>query len=155
MHRVRALPRPRNRLLRGLVALTSTAALTAGVLVVASPTEALAATVQAHPASSAALHSQFSGTVGAAAAAPTPDGKGFWTVTSSGQVSVEGDATFYGDASTLNLNGSIVSIAPTFDGRGYWLLGSDGGVFSYGDASFYGSTGAITLNRPIVGMAAV
>jgi hypothetical protein len=89
-----------------------------------------------------------------AAAAPTPDGKGFWTVTGSGQVSVEGDATFYGDASSLNLNGSIVSIAPTFDGRGYWLLGSDGGVFSYGDASFYGSTGNLHLNAPALRMAA-
>jgi hypothetical protein len=98
------------------------------------------------------IRPQLTGAVGTAAAAPTPDGKGFWTVTSKGQVSVEGDATFYGDASSLNLNGSIVSIAPTFDGRGYWLLGSDGGVFSYGDASFYGSTGNLHLNAAALQM---
>jgi hypothetical protein len=97
--------------------------------------------------------SHLVGASGTAAAAPTPDGQGFWTVSSRGVVSVQGDAVFYGDASQLNLNGSIVSIAPTFDGRGYWLLGSDGGVFSYGDASFHGSTGAQHLNRPVVGMA--
>jgi hypothetical protein len=89
---------------------------------------------------------------GTAAAAPTPDGQGFWTVTGGGSVSVQGDAVFYGDASELNLNGSIVGIAPTSDGRGYWLLGSDGGVFSYGDAKFYGSTGALHLNAPALQM---
>ena len=83
---------------------------------------------------------------GTTAAAPTPDGNGFWTVTGGGLVTVQGDASFFGDISTLALNGSIVSIAPTFDGLGYWLLGSDGGVFSFGDARFYGSTGSLGLN---------
>ena len=100
----------------------------------------------------AAVEPHLSDAVGTAAAAPTADGKGFWTVTSRGTVSVQGDATSYGDASSLNLKGSIVSIAPTFDGRGYWLLGSDGGVFSYGDASFYGSTGNLVLNAPALQM---
>ncbi|HVX20453.1 MAG TPA: NPCBM/NEW2 domain-containing protein [Acidimicrobiales bacterium] len=86
------------------------------------------------------------------AAAPTPDGKGFWTVSRTGKVSTQGDATFYGDASAISLNAPIVGIAATFDGHGYWLLGSDGGVFSYGDASFYGSTGSIHLNAPALQM---
>ena len=94
----------------------------------------------------------FSGSQGTVAAAPTADGKGFWTVTSAGAVSVQGDATLYGDASAFNLNGWIVSIAPTFDGRGYWLLGSDGGVFGFGDAAFHGSTGALGLNSPALQM---
>ena len=94
----------------------------------------------------------FSGSPGTVAAAPTADGKGFWTVTSAGAVSVQGDATLYGDASAFNLNGWIVSIAPTFDGRGYWLLGSDGGVFGFGDAAFHGSTGALGLNSPALQM---
>ena len=95
---------------------------------------------------------RLSDAVGTTAAAPTPDGQGFWTVTGNGTVSVEGDAHFYGDASGLPLRGPIVGVAPTFDGRGYWLLGSDGGVFSYGDASFYGSTGNIHLNAPALQM---
>ena len=100
----------------------------------------------------ATVKPHLSGAVGTAAAAPTADGKGFWTVTGRGAVSVQGDAKSFGDASALNLNGSIVGIAPTFDGRGYWLLGSDGGVFSYGDASFYGSTGNLGLNAPALQM---
>ncbi|HVX20773.1 MAG TPA: NPCBM/NEW2 domain-containing protein [Acidimicrobiales bacterium] len=67
-------------------------------------------------------------------------------------MSTQGDATFYGDASSLSLNAQIVGIASTFDGHGYWLLGADGGVFSYGDASFYGSTGSIHLNAPALQM---
>ena len=83
----------------------------------------------------------------------TPDGKGYWMVSSDGGVFTFGDAGFYGSTGGLALNRPIVGMAPTPDGRGYWLVASDGGIFAFGDAGFYGSTGAIDLNRPIVGMA--
>ena len=127
-----------------LVSLFSVGSLTTPSTTAAAATSALTSSV--HPDD---ITSDADGTV---AAAPTPDGQGFWTVTANGTVSTEGDATFYGDASSLSLNASIVGIAATFDGRGYWLLGADGGVFSYGDASFYGSTGNLKLNAPALAM---
>ena len=123
-------------------ALLLVAAVSMATIIVSQP--ASATTPASHSVGSSSIAvPHFSGSQGTVAAAPTADGKGFWTVSASGTVSVQGDATLYGDASAYNLNGSIVSIAPTFDGRGYWLLGSDGGVFSYGDAAFHGSTGAL------------
>ena len=132
-------------------ALLLVAAVSMTTIIVSQP--ALATTPASHSVGSSSIAiPHFSGSQGTVAAAPTADGKGFWTVSASGTVSVQGDATLYGDASAYNLNGSIVSIAPTFDGRGYWLLGSDGGVFSYGDAAFHGSTGALGLNSPALQM---
>ncbi len=87
--------------------------------------------------------------------AGTPDGNGYWTVTSSGQVTAEGDAAGFGSLPSMALNAPIMGITATADGKGYWLVASDGGIFSFGDATFSGSTGSMTLNRPIVGMAAV
>ncbi|HVA73907.1 MAG TPA: hypothetical protein VNF71_05030 [Acidimicrobiales bacterium] len=86
------------------------------------------------------------------AATPTPDGRGFWMAWSNGQVTTEGDATWFGDMAGHALNGPIVDIASTPTGLGYWLLGSDGGVFTFGDAAFYGSTGNIRLNAPALQM---
>jgi hypothetical protein len=85
---------------------------------------------------------------------PTPDGKGYWEVTSDGGVYAFGDAKSYGSLLGTHLAAPIVGIAPTADGRGYWLVTSDGGIFSFGDAGFYGSTGALHLKKPIVAMAA-
>jgi hypothetical protein len=86
--------------------------------------------------------------------ASTPDGRGYWLVSSDGAVQSHGDATWYGDLSGTALNKPIVGMTATPDGKGYWLVASDGGIFSFGDAQFYGSTGNIHLNKPIVGMAA-
>ena len=83
--------------------------------------------------------------------APTPDGDGYWLVTSTGAVETFGDAAFHGSVGTP-LNQPVVGMAATPDGGGYWLVASDGGIFSFGDAHYYGSTGAIHLNQPIVGM---
>jgi hypothetical protein len=83
----------------------------------------------------------------------TPDGNGYWTTSTSGQVTNEGDAQNYGSVTTA-LQAPIVGMAATPDGGGYWLVASDGGVFTFGDAKFYGSTGGIVLNKPVVGMAA-
>jgi hypothetical protein len=91
---------------------------------------------------------------GAVSAAPLPDGKGFWTVTSSGVVSAYGSAASLGDLSGRTLNAPVVGIAATPSGNGYWLVSSDGGIFSFGDATFYGSTGSLHLNQPIVAMTA-
>jgi cell wall-associated NlpC family hydrolase len=74
--------------------------------------------------------------------APTPDGGGYWLVSSTGGVYSFGDARFYGALGPGRLArplGQIVGIAATSDGRGYWLVSSTGGVYSFGDARFYGS----------------
>jgi hypothetical protein len=70
--------------------------------------------------------------------ASTPDGKGYWLVTSAGNVLSFGDAPQPGDLHGSSVN-NIVSIVPTSDGNGYWLVGSDGGIFAFGDAGFIGS----------------
>ena len=70
--------------------------------------------------------------------ASTPDGKGYWLVTSTGQVLNLGDAPSLGQLSGTSVN-DIVSVVPTSDGKGYWLVASDGGIFSFGDAAFIGS----------------
>ena len=85
--------------------------------------------------------------------ASTPDGKGYWLVTSDGHVSALGDAAFFGGANTLNLNAPISHIVSTPDGTGYWLVAADGGTFAYGDAGFYGSMGNLTLNAPVIDIA--
>jgi hypothetical protein len=77
---------------------------------------------------------------------------GYYQVDRFGDVARAGDAPFYGDAGSLQLNRPIVAITPTGNNGGYWLVASDGGIFSYGDAGFYGSTGSFALNKPIVGM---
>jgi hypothetical protein len=79
---------------------------------------------------------------------------GYYEVDSYGDVAPEGDASYYGDTGSLNLNYPIVGMAATGDNGGYWLVAADGGIFTFGDAGFFGSTGAIHLNQPIVGMAA-
>ena len=85
--------------------------------------------------------------------AATPDGNGYWVVSSAGAVESFGDAVSYGNMASTPLNQSVVGMAPTPDGRGYWLDAADGGIFSFGDAGFFGSTGSLVLNKPVVGMA--
>jgi len=78
---------------------------------------------------------------------------GYYQVDEYGDVAYAGDAPYFGDIGSVQLNSPIVAITPTGNNAGYWLVASDGGIFSFGDAGFYGSTGAIALNKPIVGMA--
>jgi hypothetical protein len=90
--------------------------------------------------------------------AGTPDGGGYFAVTSNGAVSTEGDARFDGDLLTLSppvkVN-DVVAIAPTTDGRGYWLIGSDGGEFAFGDARYHGSLPGLGLHvGDVIGMVA-
>jgi hypothetical protein len=74
--------------------------------------------------------------------AATPDGRGYFAVSDTGAVYVEGDAVFQGDL-TSGSNPvtvtDIVAITPTTSGAGYWLLGSDGAVYPFGDAKDHGS----------------
>ncbi len=82
----------------------------------------------------------------------TPDGQGYWTVDTEGQVRRFGSAKDYGSLKK-GLVQNIIGMARTPDGGGYWLVGSDGGVFNYGNAGFYQSMGGQPLNAPIVAMA--
>ncbi len=75
--------------------------------------------------------------------AATPDGLGYWLVTSTGKVTPFGSARWHGDASAVHLSRPVVSMAATADGGGYWLAASDGGVFTFGDAVFHGSAGGL------------
>jgi hypothetical protein len=72
--------------------------------------------------------------------AATPDGKGYYAVTSTGDVFWGGDGVFGGDFSTSSAHVSdIVGIALTPNGGGYWLLGANGAIYRFGDAKSYGS----------------
>jgi hypothetical protein len=102
---------------------------------------------------------------GATAVASTPSGHGGWVLyRQSGTVVPFGDATWFGDGSTIQHRGGtwppfgsfigyFSGIASTPDGGGYWLVGIDGGVFAYGDTAFYGSMGGQAVNAPVAGIA--
>ncbi len=83
--------------------------------------------------------------------AATPDGLGYWEVSTTGHVFTFGDAQFAGDTEGIHLHAPIVGMTPDPVTGGYWLIGSDGGVFSF-DAPFFGSTGNLVLNQPVVAM---
>ncbi len=78
------------------------------------------------------------------AIANTPDGLGYWIVT-SGTGTTAGSAVYaFGDAKQYSADQSgkpagVVTLLPTHDGKGYWLVTSAGAVFRYGDAKAYGS----------------
>ena len=61
------------------------------------------------------------------AMAPTPDGKGYWLVSSDGGVFNFGDASFYGSTGGLTLNKPVVAMAPTLDGKGDRLVSATAG----------------------------
>ena len=90
---------------------------------------------------------------GAASAASSPSGQGYWLASSNGAVSSFGDAVYHGGLNGLPLAAPIVGMAATPTGGGYWLVGRAGGIFSFGDAGFFGSTGGMRLNQPVVAMA--
>jgi len=70
---------------------------------------------------------------GAAGIATTPDGLGYWVVTTTGAVTPFGNAAFFGQASTKNVTG----IAALPDGKGYWIVTSSGVVRAFGLATTY------------------
>ncbi len=142
----------------GVVVLTTT--LSAGVLGLTTAAPASASTPP--PGPNAVLGFGAAAAIGTgerpagpvAGIASTPDGGGYWTVSSTGAVTAVGDAVSYGSLVGTPLTAPIVAMAATPTGHGYWLVASDGGIFSFGDAAFHGSMGGHFLAAPIVGMAA-
>jgi hypothetical protein len=85
--------------------------------------------------------------------AATPDGKGYWLVSSDGLVSGFGDARLYGSVVGLPPRDSVVAMAATPDAKGYWLVSSDGIVSGFGDAGAYGPVGGLVPSgQAVVGM---
>jgi D-alanyl-D-alanine carboxypeptidase-like protein len=89
----------------------------------------------------------------AVALLPSPDDRGYATVTGLGAIATHGNFVSRGSAANIPLSWVIIGATSTADRRGYWLVGADGGIFSFGSAKFYGSTGAIPLDAPVNGMA--
>ena len=87
-------------------------------------------------------------------AAESPDGLGYWLVSSAGEVFAFGDARSYRSSAKFYASEPVVAVAATPDGKGYWLVDKNGKVFAYGDAHFYGSAIKYHLVKPIVGIAA-
>jgi hypothetical protein len=85
------------------------------------------------------------------AISPTPDDKGYLTITANGFVSAYGDGVFAGGQA--GGPAPVVGIQTGEDTGGFWTVRADGGVFTIGDVPFYGSMGGKTLNAPVVGMA--
>jgi hypothetical protein len=83
----------------------------------------------------------------------TPDGKGYWVFSNLGRVLPFGTAQWYGDMSSVALNGQILDSVVTPSGRGYYMVAEDGGIFTFGDAKFSGSMGGKRLNKPVMSMA--
>lgn len=81
--------------------------------------------------------------------AVTLDRRGYWLVSSSGQVYAYGDATRAPAQSHTNPITGIVA-APA---GGYWLFTAHGNIYSYGAAGWYGSPAASNVGTSsIVGM---
>jgi hypothetical protein len=83
---------------------------------------------------------------------PTPDGGGYWEVTSAGDVYSFGDAGFSGSLGGARLVAPVVAMVGSTT-SGYRLVAADGGVFAFGSATFDGSLGGTVLQAPIVGAA--
>jgi hypothetical protein len=80
----------------------------------------------------------------------TPDGGGYWMVSSSGTVYNCGDAQAFSAVSPAE---PLVG-ATTNPGGGFWAAGGDGGVFSFGNAGFQGSLPPTAIDNSVVGIAA-
>ncbi|MGH9105553.1 MAG: beta strand repeat-containing protein [Acidimicrobiales bacterium] len=85
----------------------------------------------------------------------TPGSRGYWLVAADGGVFTFGNAHFYGNTRTANvesqLAGQLVGMTRTPDGKGYWLVASDGGVFAFGEACFWGNTRTAHVEPELVG----
>ncbi|MGH9041847.1 MAG: S8 family serine peptidase [Acidimicrobiia bacterium] len=71
---------------------------------------------------------------------------GYWTVSADGQVFDFGDASPFGDASTL-LSQAAVDIEAAPGGAGYWIVDRHGAVFTFGTATYHGGLSMANL-RP-------
>ena len=72
--------------------------------------------------------------------ASTPDGRGYYAVTDTGDVFTGGDGVYAGDLSTASHHVSdIVGITIAPGGDGYWLLGANGAIYPFGGVASFGS----------------
>jgi uncharacterized membrane protein YgdD (TMEM256/DUF423 family) len=106
-------------------------------------------------AATGGMHSKFeSAPIPAAPSAvgiaPTLDDHGYRTVSQTGALTNEGNATAFTTAAT---HSPVVGVQSARAGSGAWVAAADGGVFTYGTAPFQGSLGAMHLNQPVVGIA--
>ena len=85
--------------------------------------------------------------------ASSADGKGYFEVSSAGEVSAFGDARRAGGLSAKALPAPIVAIATSNVKGGYWLVGSNGAVYPFGHAPSYGDLRSQHLAQPVVGIA--
>ncbi len=83
----------------------------------------------------------------AAGIATTPDGLGYWVVTTTGSVTPFGDAANLGQESTTDVTG----IASQPDGDGYWIVTKSGSVKAFGTATTY--KGSVAKGSDITGIA--
>ncbi len=87
----------------------------------------------------------------------TPDGKGYWLLSASGNIFTFGDAfgSPYGAVSvtSMNLSAPAVGMVPTAGTTGYWVAASDGDLGGFNEG-LYGSMAGQALAAPIVGIAA-
>jgi hypothetical protein len=68
--------------------------------------------------------------------ASTPDGKGYWTVTTTGAVVSAGDAPSYSGPAGV---ADVIGIAADPAAEGIWLVSADGSVYALGAARSLGS----------------
>ena len=87
-------------------------------------------------------------------AAETPDGLGYWLVSSAGDVFTFGDARSYRSSAKFYASEPVVAMAANPDGKGYWLVAQNGRVVGYGGARSYRSSAKFYASEPVVGMAA-
>lgn len=86
--------------------------------------------------------------------AATPDGDGYWLVSTTGHVYGVGGARSLGSVPPRMHAGRIAGIAATPDGDGYWLVSATGRVFAFGGAQLLGSIPPRALVGSVTGIAA-
>jgi len=84
--------------------------------------------------------------------ATTPDGTGYYLLTSTGDVFGYGHAPLFGAPIALPAGVMATAITATTDGLGYYVLSSDGTVTPYGDAQLF-APGRLAASTPAVAIA--
>jgi subtilisin family serine protease len=87
-------------------------------------------------------------------AAETPDGLGYWLVSSAGEIFAFGEARSYRSSAKFYASEPVIGMAATPDGKGYWVATQNGRVVAYGNARTYRSNAKFYASEPVVGIAA-
>jgi subtilisin family serine protease len=87
-------------------------------------------------------------------AAESPDGLGYWLVSSAGEVFAFGDARSYRSSAKFYASEPVVAVAVTPNAKGYWLVAQNGRVVAYGNARSYRSSAKFYASEPVVAVAA-